>query len=225
MLTARKDTNRNRTMEGAYTMSAPLPGQQYYFYNPETEPRQFVVPHPEMPPYHAPMPIYPQQQPVFATHPQLAPKLPMHSQMSLTPIASPQPTHMKPSIMIQQQNGSPALMPLDTRFDFYGFPSTPPLSSAGSSISSPPSTCGMIHTPVNGSFTLETMEGVKEGCESEVQAEILAKPDWSRSDSPPLTPGMFSIIKFYLWISLKSNKIIYSDFMLKECFECSISGN
>ncbi|KUL88448.1 hypothetical protein ZTR_05505 [Talaromyces verruculosus] len=175
-------------MEGTYTMSAPLPGQQYYFYNPETEPRQFVVPHPEMPAYHAPMPIYPQQQPVFATHPQLAPKLPMHSQMSLTPIASPQPTHMKPSIMIQQQNGSPALMPLDTRFDFYGFPSTPPLSSAASSISSPPSTCGMIHTPVNGSFTLETMEGVKEGCESEVQAEILAKPDWSRSDSPPLTP-------------------------------------
>jgi hypothetical protein len=103
---------------------------------------------------------------------------------------------MKPSIMIQQQNGSPALMPLETRFDFYSFPSTPPLSSAASSISSPPSTCGMIHTPVNGSFTLESMEGVKEGCESEVHAEILAKPDWGRTDSPPLTPGMFCLGNF-----------------------------
>ncbi|KAE8550679.1 hypothetical protein EYB25_006907 [Talaromyces marneffei] len=170
--------------------AAPLPGQQYYFYNPETDvqPRQYVVSHPDMAAFHAPMAIYPQQQPVFATHPQLAPKLPIHSQMSMTPIASPQPTHMKPSIMIQQQNDSPVLMTLDTRFDFYSFPSTPPLSSAGSSISSPPSTCGMIHTPVNGSFTLESMEGVKEGCESEVHAEILAKPDWGRSDSPPLTP-------------------------------------
>lgn len=191
-------------------MSAPLPGQQYYFYNPETEPRQYVVSHPEMPPYHAPMPIYPQQQPIFATHPQLAPKLPMHSQMSLTPIASPQPTHMKPSIMIQQQNGSPALMPLDTRFDFYSFPSTPPLSSAASSISSPPSTCGMIHTPVNGSFTLEAMEGVKEGCESEVQAEILAKPDWSRSNSPPLTPGMFFYSRFLFMHFIERATYLYA---------------
>lgn len=169
-------------------MSAPLPGQQYYFYNPETDPSRQYISHPDMQTYHSQMQMYP-QQPIFATHQQqLAPKLPMHPQMSLTPIASPQPTHMKPSIMIQQQNGSPALMPLETRFDFYSFPSTPPLSSAASSISSPPSTCGMVHTPVNGCFALESMEGVKEGCESEVHAEILARPEWGRSNSPPLTP-------------------------------------
>ncbi|EED16501.1 C2H2 transcription factor (Seb1), putative [Talaromyces stipitatus ATCC 10500] len=176
-------------MEATYSMPAPLQGQQYYFYNPETDVhRPYIVSHPEMS-FHAPMPMYQQQQPIFPAHPQLAPKHTMQHQMSMTPIASPQPTHMKPSIMIQQQHGSPALMPLDTRFDFYSFPSTPPLSSSASSISSPPSTCGMIHTPVNCSFTpFETMEGVKEGCESEVHAEILAKPDWGRTDSPPLTP-------------------------------------
>lgn len=142
------------------------------------------------PTFHAPMPVYPQQQPIFTAH-----KNPLHSHMSMTPIASPQPTHLKPSIMVQHD--SPGLLPLDTRFvnaDFYGFPSTPPLSASGSTISSPPSTCGMIHTPVNGSFSgFENLEGVKEGCESDVHAEILAKPEWGRSDSPPLTPGMFFI--------------------------------
>jgi hypothetical protein len=150
------------------------------------------VSHPaEMPAFHAPMPVYPQQQPIFTAH-----KNPLHSHMSMTPIASPQPTHLKPSIMVQHD--SPALLPLDTRFvnaDFYGFPSTPPLSASGSTISSPPSTCGMIHTPVNGSFSgFENLEGVKEGCESDVHAELLAKPEWGRSDSPPLTPGTFIFV-------------------------------
>ncbi|KAH8700266.1 hypothetical protein BGW36DRAFT_395395 [Talaromyces proteolyticus] len=144
-----------------------------------------------MPTFHAPMPVYPQQQPIFTAHSQLGHKSPLHHHMSMTPIASPQPMHLQPSIMVQQQD-SRALLPLDTRFvnaDFYAFPSTPPLSSSGSTISSPPSTCGMVHTPVNGSFSgLENMEGVKQGCESDVHAEILAKPDWGRSNSPPLTP-------------------------------------
>lgn len=165
----------------------------YFYYNPEANGQcqpPYVAHQAEMPAFHAPMPVYPHQQAIFTAHSQLALKNHMHAQMNLTPIASPQPSHLKPSIMMQQQ-GSPALLPLDTRFvsaDFYGFPSTPPLSSAASSISSPPSTCGMIHTPVNGSFALESLEGVKEGCESEVHAELLAKPEWSRSDSPPLTP-------------------------------------
>lgn len=112
----------------------------------------------------------------------------------MTPIASPQPSHLKPTIVVQQ--GSPALMPLDTRFvgDYYSFPSTPPLSTAGSSISSPPSSSGTLHTPINDCFfSFEKVEGVKEGCESDVHAELLASADWTRSaTSPPMTPGMFS---------------------------------
>ncbi|KAL4973946.1 hypothetical protein BDW66DRAFT_93928 [Aspergillus desertorum] len=109
--------------------------------------------------------------------------------MSMTPIASPQPSNFKASLAVQ---GSPALMSLDTRFvsnDYYTFPSTPPLSTSGSSVSSPPSTTGSLHTPMHESFfTFEKVEGVKEGCEGEVHAEILASVDWQRSASPAMTP-------------------------------------
>jgi hypothetical protein len=37
-------------------------------------------------------------------------------------------------------------------------------------------------------FGLEGFEGVKEGCEGEVQSENLAGCDWARCGSPPLTP-------------------------------------
>ncbi|KAL1964617.1 hypothetical protein VTN77DRAFT_6791 [Rasamsonia byssochlamydoides] len=190
-------------MEAAYSMHPAMPGQPaYYFYNPDVESQQRqqapFASHPsEMPAYHAPMPVFqpqqaPQQQPMYTSHPQVNahPQNAFHQQMSMTPIASPQPTHLKPTIIVQHE--SPALLPLDTRFvnaDFYGFPSTPPLSSSGSTISSPPSSCGMLQTPINGSFfPVEKVEGVKEGCESEVHSEILGNSDWARSDSPPMTP-------------------------------------
>lgn len=32
-------------------------------------------------------------------------------------------------------------------------------------------------------------EGVKEGCEGEVQTENLAGGEWARCGSPPMTPG------------------------------------
>ena len=38
---------------------------------------------------------------------------------------------------------------------------------------------------------LDNIEGVKEGCEGDVQSEILAGGDWTRCCSPPLTPGTF----------------------------------
>ncbi|EEH07379.1 predicted protein [Histoplasma capsulatum G186AR] len=142
----------------------------------------------------------------------------LNGTMHMTPpTVSPQPQHIKPTMMLHQD--PPSLIPLDTSCgggssssssssssnsnnnnnsfsnggssDLYGFPSTPPLSSSGSTASSPPSSCGMLHTPVNGSFfQLETIEGVKEGCQSDVQTEILANLDWARSTSPPLTPDL-----------------------------------
>jgi hypothetical protein len=108
----------------------------------------------------------------------------------LTPVASPQPMYQKPTILIQEQH-SPYLHPIDTDFsDLRFIPATPPLSSSGSIISSPPSTCDFLPTPVNGAFfPIEGMEGVKQGCEGEVFSEILAAGvDW-RSASPPMTPG------------------------------------
>jgi hypothetical protein len=71
--------------------------------------------------------------------------------------------------------------------DMYYYPSTPPLSS-GSTTSSPAS-CDSLHTPLNTVFFgLEGFEGVKEGCEGDVQAENLAGGDWARCGSPPMTP-------------------------------------
>ncbi|KAJ5923584.1 hypothetical protein N7454_008829 [Penicillium verhagenii] len=108
-------------------------------------------------------PIY--QSPAMNMHQMATTNAFRGAAMSMTPIASPQPTQMKPSIIVQQ--GSPILMPLDTRFlshDMYGFPSTPPLSSSGSSISSPPSANGTLHTPIHDSFFgFDKVEGVKEG--------------------------------------------------------------
>ena len=116
------------------------------------------------------------------------PSLP--TQPIITPMASPRPLQQKPAFLYQQDC---LPLSLDTECgtpDLCVYPSTPPLSVSGSAISSPPSTCGILPTPTTGAFfTLENIEGVKEGCEGDVQSEILAGGDWTRSCSPPLTPG------------------------------------
>ncbi|RHZ55376.1 hypothetical protein CDV55_100311 [Aspergillus turcosus] len=197
-------------MDATYTMAqAPVQGQPSFAYYPtESQSRQqHFTSHPSEMQYYGQVPPFPQQQaqqqhcmpeqqPIYAA---AQPVLNMHQMattnafrgaLSMTPIASPQPTHLKPTIIVQQD--SPVLMPLDTRFvsnDYFGFPSTPPLSTSGSTISSPPSSNGSLHTPINDCFfSFEKVEGVKEGCESDVHCELLANTDWSRSDSPPLTP-------------------------------------
>ena len=111
-----------------------------------------------------------------------------------TPVASPRPVHQRPAFL-HQQDGLP--LSLNTECgtpDLYISPSTPPLSVSASTINSPPSTCGVLPTPVYGTTPLlENMAGVKEGCEGEVQSEILAGGDWARCASPPLTPGMYNL--------------------------------
>ncbi|KAF7597296.1 hypothetical protein BBP40_008140 [Aspergillus hancockii] len=185
-------------------MAPTVQGQPSFAYYPTADSqRQQFTSHPsEAQPYYGQVQAFPhqqhcvpEQQPVYTTQPmmnmhQMATTNAFRGAMNMTPIASPQPSHLKPTIVVQQ--GSPALMPLDTRFvssDYYAFPSTPPLSTAGSSISSPPSSSGTLHTPINDCFfSFEKVEGVKEGCEGDVHAEILANADWTRSASPPMTP-------------------------------------
>ena len=119
------------------------------------------------------------------------------TQPIVTPMASPRPLQQKPAFLYQH-DGLP--LSVDTECgtpDVYVYPSTPPLSVSGSTISSPPSTCGILPTPTTGTFfTLENIEGVKEGCEGDVQSEILAGGDWTRSCSPPLTPGKSKQVPF-----------------------------
>lgn len=113
------------------------------------------------------------------------PKTTLASQPNLTPLASPRPMHQKASFLYEPEG---QLLSLDTTFtpELILSPSTPTLSVSGSTESSPPSTCGIIHTPVTVPFF--PLEGVKEGCEKEVKSEILAGEDWTRCCSPPLTP-------------------------------------
>jgi hypothetical protein len=203
MLTYQSEaTSDSDAMDSQYAMHPPqMAGQAaFYYYNPDPEGQNrqhgHFTPQPtEFQQYNA----HYQQQPQFSHHPHsmpmsqpmLQPKAPYSGSLAMTPMASPQPLSSRPTIIVQQD--SPALLPLDTSratSDSYFFPSTPPLSTAGSAISSPPSSCGILPTPVNGVFfPQESFEGVKEGCEGDVQAELLANLDWARSGSPPMTPG------------------------------------
>ncbi|KAM7190000.1 putative cutinase [Naviculisporaceae sp. PSN 640] len=94
---------------------------------------------------------------------------------TMTPMASPQPIH-KPAMILQtdinEVNGS-------------YYPSTPPLSSSGSVISSPGS-CDMLQTPLNPMFS--GLDGGKPVSEVDGQLETFPQLDWSHCASPPMTP-------------------------------------
>ena len=86
-----------------------------------------------------------------------------------------------PSLILNTQCITPNM-----KFD----PATPALTEPRSGSSSPPSTCGLLPTPVTGNFfSSGVIEGVKEGCEGDVSTEILAGGEFARACSPPLTPG------------------------------------
>ncbi|KAL8912434.1 MAG: hypothetical protein Q9171_002527 [Xanthocarpia ochracea] len=106
-----------------------------------------------------------------------------------TPVASPRPLHQRPPFLYNNDGLPLSLNTECSTPDLYVYPSTPPLSVSASTVNSPPSTCGILPTPVTGGWPpMENLQGVKEGCEGEVQTEILAGGDWTRCGSPPLTP-------------------------------------
>ncbi|KAK4986036.1 hypothetical protein LTR50_005559 [Elasticomyces elasticus] len=188
--------------------ASPSVAQSAFFYynpdpSPETRQHGHFSPHPHampmMPQYqsHDYMPYLSQmsyQRPLSACSQPAYQQPPAYiSHAMLTPVASPRPMHDKPTILVQQN--MPDLMPLDTECgDHRYMPATPTLSASGSfgSNDSPPATCELLPTPVTGmfyrSYKTESFEGVKEGCEEEVFTEILAAGDWTRPNSPPMTP-------------------------------------
>ncbi|MBE7180270.1 MAG: hypothetical protein INR71_03515 [Terriglobus roseus] len=188
-------------MEGQYAQHPHQYGgpSPFFYYHPEAQqearPQGHFAPQPQnvryvhqdqymhheqMMPLYAPSMQY-QKPHASQQYQQMAAYSP---QPLMTPVASPQPLIQKPTILVQQE--SPYLFPLDT--DCYT-PSTPPLSSSGSAISSPPSTCDILPTPVHSFSQGECLEGVKQGCEEEVYSEILAGGQFTGPASPAMTPG------------------------------------
>lgn len=91
----------------------------------------------------------------------------------MTPAASPHPANSKPSIVLDTDLGEASY-----------FPSTPPLSTAGSTIGSPKS-LDVLQTPMNPMFSgLDELEFNKDGFEAG-EPSIL---DWTSCASPPMTP-------------------------------------
>jgi 5-methylcytosine-specific restriction endonuclease McrA len=91
----------------------------------------------------------------------------------MTPCASPHPANSKPSIVLDTDLGEASY-----------FPSTPPLSTAGSTIGSPKS-LDVLQTPMNPMFSgLDDLDVGKDGFECG-ELSIL---DWSSCASPPMTP-------------------------------------
>ncbi|KAF2876234.1 hypothetical protein BDV95DRAFT_219464 [Massariosphaeria phaeospora] len=186
-------------MDGTYPIHpAQAMGQSpFYYYNPDptgetTRQHGHFTPHPHGQTFPQAQDAYSSSN-MFTKRPSSASSQTSYPHTAfanhmLTPVASPRPMYQKPTILIQPQD-SPYLHPIDTDFSDLRFaPATPPLSSSGSNISSPPSTCDVLPTPVNAFFPGEGIEGVKQGCEGEVFSEILAAgADW-RSASPPMTP-------------------------------------
>jgi len=97
---------------------------------------------------------------------------------TLTPLASPQPLTHKPTMVLDTD-----ISEADSMY----YPSTPPLSSSGSAISSPGS-FDMLQTPLNPMFSGLDGVGGKEVCNVDNLAESFPTLDWSSCTSPPMTP-------------------------------------
>jgi len=172
-----------------------MSGSPFFYYSPDPSPEtkhhgRFTA-HPQQMIHGLPMAILPSsqeqvtsfQQPMFHQPPAGAAMMPYHPHAHayaphamLTPAASPR-HEQKPAFFMHPE--MQALMPLDTDCRSY-FPATPTLSASGSfsSVSSPPSTCDILPTPVSGVFfsksLVSDLAAVKQGCEDEVFSEVLA---------------------------------------------------
>lgn len=103
-----------------------------------------------------------------------APTLYSNGPSVMTPTGSPRPSNtQKPAIVLDTDVG-----------DSY-FPSTPPLSTSGSTVGSPKS-FDALQTPMNPMFSGFDEDDMPK--DEPVETSVL---DWSSCGSPPMTPGKF----------------------------------
>jgi len=196
-------------METMMAHQAMAPAFLFYTRDPNPQSRQqgHFVPHPH--PHHPAalqhhMTVFPvvptlTSSPMYSRpnssnsqvqvpHPKVLASMPL----TLPTLASPQPIAHKPT-MVLDTDVSDA--------DGMYYPSTPPLSSSGSVISSPGS-YDMLQTPSNPMFS--GLDG-KETCEFDGVPENFLTLDWSSCPSPTMTPGTYSeiFLKVAFWFNPK----------------------
>ena len=170
----------------------PMAPASFFYYSPDAsaENRQHghFTSHPgfQQQPMHM-LPVVPvlPSTPIYSrpnsssSQPQMHQKVFANMPSSLTPVASPQPLTHKPTIVLETELS-------DAEGSYY--PSTPPLSTSGSVISSPGS-CDLLQTPMNPMFSGLDGFGAKETREVDGHIEQFPHLDWSSCSSPPMTPG------------------------------------
>ncbi|KAF3015608.1 hypothetical protein G7054_g11035 [Neopestalotiopsis clavispora] len=174
----------------------------FYYYNPDPNQEARQHGHFSQQPSLQQMPMYPVvptlpstpiysrpssscSQPAMQQQPKMLSAIPAN----LTPMASPQMGHQRPTIMLQ--NCAAKLMLETDMYDSDFYPATPALSTTGSNVGSPGSSNDMLATPLNPMFSgLDGYENVKPDVES--LPESLDVLDWSSCTSPPMTPVYLS---------------------------------
>lgn len=134
---------------------------------------------------------YNQKHAMFAQHPQQG----MYAQAPSNGLYAQPPTLYSNGPSVMTPTGSPRPMSaqkpavlLDTDVDAW-YPSTPPLSTSGSTVGSPRN-YDALQTPMNPMFSgIDDGEMVKEGFETTEPSML----DWSSCGSPPMTPGKSKI--------------------------------
>ncbi|KAF6805505.1 zinc finger protein msn2 4 [Colletotrichum sojae] len=176
----------------ATMMTAQAMGQApFLYYRPEPKPdtsrhRGHFSQQPNMPQHMAMYPMVPTlpstpiySRPTSSCSQPMGPTLYSNGLAAMTPLASPQPMSNKPAIMLETE-----ICETDGMY----YPSTPPLSTSGSAISSPHNSCELLQTPMNPMFSgldgIDGFEGFKETLE--VPENLVV--DWSSCGSPPMTP-------------------------------------
>ncbi|KAL7927735.1 stress response element binding protein [Trichoderma austrokoningii] len=158
-------------------MSQAMGQQAFYFYNHNHDHKM------------ARQAIFAQQMAAYQMVPTLPPT-PMYSRPNSSCSQPPTLYSNGPSVMTP--TSTPPLsrkhMMLDAEFgDNPYFPSTPPLSTSGSTVGSPKA-CDMLQTPMNPMFS--GLEGIAIK-ESVVDAAESLVVDWASIVSPPLSPVYF----------------------------------
>ncbi|KAI1818483.1 hypothetical protein GGS20DRAFT_596244 [Poronia punctata] len=176
-------------------MNAQMGQASFFYYTPDPNPENRQHGHFRQHPGFQQM----QQQHMYPVVPTL-PSTPIYSrpnsssssqQTMPAKVFAPVPSNGTPQRTSSYLVGQQGKLMLETDFcdnEAFYYPTTPPLSTSGSSMGSPSHTQDMLSTPLNPMFSgLDGCELIKGEDEAAV-SQSLENIDWSSYGSPPVTP-------------------------------------